>query len=107
MNSQMSRSLYATRRLRNTIFLTLSVAAAVFGIAWLAVILFSLVTQGIQALSFSIFTEVTPAQGGSGGLANAIAGSVIMSTLAVVVGTPIGIFGGTYLAEMAATTGSR
>jgi phosphate transport system permease protein len=97
--NQMNRSLYASRRLRNTIFLSLSVAAAVFGIAWLALILYSLITQGMQALSFSVFTEMTPSQGEAGGLANAIAGSLIMSTLAVLVGTPIGIFGGTYLAE--------
>jgi phosphate transport system permease protein len=95
----MNRALYTSRRMRNTVFLTLSVAAAVFGIAWLGLILYSLVTQGVQALSYHIFTELTPAQGSSGGLANAIAGSLIMSTLAVVIGTPIGIFGGTYLAE--------
>ncbi|HTW33827.1 MAG TPA: phosphate ABC transporter permease PstA [Rhizomicrobium sp.] len=95
----MNRALYTRRRVRNTIFLTLSVAAAVFGIAWLALILYSLVTQGIQALSLNVFTEMTPAQGSSGGLSNAIAGSLIMSTLAVIIGTPIGIFGGTYLAE--------
>jgi phosphate transport system permease protein len=95
----MNRALYARRRVRNTMFLTLSVAAAIFGIAWLGLILYSLVTQGIQALSPRIFTDLTPAQGLNGGLANAIAGSLIMSTVAVVVGTPIGILGGTYLAE--------
>ena len=97
--NQMNRTLYASRRLRNTIFLSLSVAAAIFGIAWLTLILFALVSQGVQALSFTVFTQMTPAQGSTGGLANAIAGSLIMSTLAVVIGTPIGIFGGTYLAE--------
>ena len=97
--NQMNRTLYASRRLRNTIFLSLSVAAAIFGIAWLMLILFALVSQGVQALSFTVFTQMTPAQGSTGGLANAIAGSLIMSTLAVVIGTPIGIFGGTYLAE--------
>lgn len=95
----MNRALYARRRLRNSTFLSLSVAAAAFGIVWLGLILYSLITQGLQALSLSIFTELTPAQGMAGGLANAIAGSLIMSTLAVVVGTPIGILGGTYLAE--------
>jgi len=96
----MNRALYARRRMRNSVFLTLSVAAAIFGIAWLALILYALVTQGLQALSYHIFTEMTPAQGSTGGgLINAIAGSLIMSSLAVVIGTPIGIFGGTYLAE--------
>ena len=95
----MNRALYARRRMRNGMFLTLSVAAAIFGIAWLALILYSLVTQGLEALSPRIFTEMTPAQGLNGGLINAIAGSLIMSSLAVVLGTPIGILGGTYLAE--------
>lgn len=95
----MNRARYASRRIRNAIFLTLSVSAAGFGIFWLALILYSLVSQGVQALSFSVFTQLTPAQGEQGGLANAIWGSLIMSTLAVLVGTPIGIFAGTYLAE--------
>jgi phosphate transport system permease protein len=95
----MNRALYARRRMRNTMFLTLSVFAAIFGIAWLALILYSLITQGIQALSWDVFTKMTPAQGSVGGLANAIGGSLIMSTLAVIIGTPIGILGGTYLAE--------
>jgi len=96
----MNRALYARRRIRNSVFLTLSVAAAIFGIAWLTLILYALVTRGMHALSYHIFTEMTPAQGSTGGgLLNAIAGSLIMSALAVIVGTPIGIFGGTYLAE--------
>src|SRR3984957_6857292 len=95
----MNRALYLRRRLVNRIFLALSVGAAAFGIVWLALILYSLISQGMQALSPSVFTKLTPAQGSEGGLANAIWGSLIMSSLAVVVGTPIGIFGGTYLAE--------
>lgn len=95
----MNRSLYARRRLRNRLFLTLSVAAAFFGIAWLALILYSLISQGIGGLTLTVFTQMTPAPGSTGGLANAIVGSLMMSALAVVIGTPIGIFGGTYLAE--------
>ena len=95
----MNRALYARRRFRNAMFLTLSVAAAIFGIAWLALILYSLIAQGIGGLSPKLFTELTPAPGSNGGLANAILGSLIMSTGAVVIGTPIGIYGGTYLAE--------
>ena len=95
----MNRALYARRRIRNTIFLTLSVAAAFFGIAWLAVILYSLLIQGFGGLSPKVFQQMTPAPGSDGGLANAIAGSAIMSLLAVLIGTPIGILGGTYLAE--------
>ena len=95
----MNRALYARRRFRNGMFLSLSVAAAIFGIAWLALILYSLIVQGVGALSPKLFTELTPAPGSNGGLANAILGSLIMSTGAVVIGTPIGIYGGTYLAE--------
>ena len=95
----MNRALYARRRFRNGMFLTLSVAAAIFGIAWLALILYSLIVQGVGALSPKLFTELTPAPGSNGGFANAILGSLIMSTGAVLIGTPIGIYGGTYLAE--------
>jgi phosphate transport system permease protein len=95
----MNRGLYTRRRLRNSMFLTLSVLAAFFGIAWLALILYSLVMQGFAGLSARVFTEITPAPGSNGGLANAIFGSLVMSSLAVIIGTPIGIFGGTYLAE--------
>lgn len=95
----MNRALYTRRRFRNRLFLTLSVAAAGFGIGWLGLILYSLVTKGIAGISLKLFTENTPPPGSDGGLANAIAGSLIMSAIAVAVGTPIGIFGGTYLAE--------
>ena len=95
----MNRALYTRRRLRNGMFLSLSVAAAIFGISWLALILYSLIVQGVGGLSLKLFTELTPAPGSNGGLANAILGSLIMSAGAVVIGTPIGIFGGTYLAE--------
>lgn len=95
----MNKALYARRRMRNAVFLTLSVAAAAFGIAWLGLILYSLVTKGVAGLSLKVFTQSTPPPGSDGGLANAIVGSLIMSIAAVVVGTPIGIFGGTYLAE--------
>jgi phosphate transport system permease protein len=95
----MNRALYARRRMRNSVFLTLSVAAAAFGIGWLTLILYSLITKGVAGLSVKMFTESTPPPGSDGGLANAIVGSLIMSIAAVAIGTPIGIFGGTYLAE--------
>jgi phosphate transport system permease protein len=95
----MNKALYARRRMKNRIFLTLSVGAAAFGIAWLAIILYSLITQGLAGLALKDFTEITPAPGSDGGLSNAIVGSLIMSALAVLIGTPIGVFGGTYLAE--------
>jgi len=94
-----NRRLYARRRFINRLLLALSVAAAAFGIAWLALILGTLLLEGFFALSPRIFTEMTPAPGSTGGLANAIFGSVLMSGIAVVIGTPIGVLAGTYLAE--------
>ena len=94
-----NRGLYVRRRFRNSIFLVLSVAAALFGIGWLAIILTTLVTNGMEAMSSTLFTRITMSTGENGGLANAILGSVIMSGIAVLVGTPVGILAGTYLAE--------
>jgi phosphate transport system permease protein len=94
-----NRSLYARRKFWNGLFLSLSLAAAAFGLAWLTLILGTLVADGAAGLSPKLFTEMTPAPGSTGGLANAIAGSLIMNTLAVAAGTPIGIMAGTYLAE--------
>lgn len=95
----MNHKLYMRRRLRNGIFVALSIAAAGFGIGWLALILGTLVVQGASGMSASLFTLPTPPPGSSGGVSNAIFGSVVMSAIAVVVGTPIGILAGTWLAE--------
>jgi phosphate transport system permease protein len=94
-----NRALYFRRRLANTAFIILSLGAALFGLVWLGFILGALLKEGVTALSPTLFTEMTPAEGTKGGLANAIAGSVVMSVVAVGVGTPIGLFAGTYLAE--------
>jgi phosphate transport system permease protein len=94
-----NRALYARRRIANGVFIFLSVGAAVFGLIWLAFILGALLQQGIAALSPKLFTEVTPPPGAEGGLSNAIVGSVMMSLVAVGVGTPIGLLAATYLAE--------
>jgi phosphate transport system permease protein len=91
--------LYRRRKRGNAFFLILSVCAALFGLAWLALIIWSLFYNGFSGINAGVFTDMTPPPGGTGGLANAIFGSVVMSTLAVVVGTPIGILAGTYLAE--------
>jgi phosphate transport system permease protein len=100
-----NRALYFRRRLANGIFRALSLGAAVFGLVWLAFILFALLRNGIAALSPTLFTQMTPPPGEKGGLANAIAGSLIMSIIAVAVGTPIGLFAGTYLAEYSRASG--
>jgi phosphate transport system permease protein len=77
----------------------LSMAAAGIGLAWLALILGALVWKGAAGLSVAVFTEMTPPPGEAGGLLNAIAGSVVMTVIAIVVGTPVGILAGTYMAE--------
>jgi phosphate transport system permease protein len=92
-------ALYARRRATNVVFILLSVGAAIFGLIWLGFILGSLLSQGVAALSPTLFTQSTPPPGSAGGLANAILGSVMMSLLAVLAGTPIGLLAGTYLAE--------
>jgi phosphate transport system permease protein len=99
-----NRALYFRRRLANIVFISLSLGAALFGIVWLAFILGALLKEGVVALSPTLFTEMTPPEGMKGGLANAIAGSVVMSAVAVIVGTPIGLFAGTHLAEYARHT---
>lgn len=96
-----NRALYLRRRIANTIFIALSLGAALFGLVWLAFILGALLKEGVSALSWTLFTLPTPPPGMAGGLSNAIFGSVVMSVGAVLLGTPIGLFAGTYLAEYA------
>jgi phosphate transport system permease protein len=90
---------YAARRRNNAIALTLSLCATAIGLGWLVLILFSLLWHGLSGLSLSVFTQMTPPPGASGGLLNPIVGSIILTVLAVVIGTPIGILAGTYMAE--------
>ncbi len=97
--------LYARRRAGDHVYLALSMAATVAGLLVLFLILWTLVANGLAALSTGFFTEMTPAPGSTGGLANAIYGSVVMTVVATLVGTPVGVLTGTYLAEFGA--GSR
>jgi phosphate transport system permease protein len=90
---------YARRRRRNGIAMVLSLAATLFGLGWLVLILGDLFWEGFGGLSLSVFTEMTPPPGAAGGLLNPIMGSLILTILAVVIGTPIGILAGTYMAE--------
>ena len=92
---------HARRRKRvNAIALTLSLAAMAFGLFWLIWILIETVALGIGGLALALFTEMTPPpQAETGGLANAIFGSLLMVALATLLGTPIGILAGIYLAE--------
>ncbi|MBM3537872.1 MAG: phosphate ABC transporter permease PstA [Alphaproteobacteria bacterium] len=96
---------YQRRKLANQVALGLSLAATVCGLAWLAAILITLLTQGLSALTADLFTQMTPPPGSRGGLLNAIYGSFIMTALATLIGTPVGILAGTYLAEY--SRGSR
>ena len=95
----MNSSLYASRRRRNGIMLSLSLAATLLGVGWLIVILFVLLWEGFSGLSLAVFTEMTPPPGSDGGLLNPIVGSLILTVLAVFIGTPIGMLAGTYMAE--------
>ena len=95
----MDRSLYASRRRRNSAAVVLSLAATAFGLGWLVLILGVLLYEGFSGLSLRVFTEMTPPPGSSGGLLNAIVGSVMMTVLAILIGTPIGMLAGTYMAE--------
>jgi len=95
----MNSSLYAARRRRNGIMLSLSLAATLLGVGWLIVILVVLLWEGFSGLSLAVFTEMTPPPGADGGLLNPIVGSLILTVLAVLIGTPIGMLAGTYMAE--------
>jgi phosphate transport system permease protein len=92
-------SLYAMRRCRNALVALLAIAATALGVLWLALILFTLLRHGIGALSLDLFTAMTPPPGSTGGLLNAIVGSVAMTAIATLIGTPVGILAGTFLAE--------
>jgi phosphate transport system permease protein len=100
MAASMER-LYQRRRIRNAIALTLSLAATVFGLFWLVWILWTALFNGLASMNLALFTQMTPAPGENGGLLNAFFGSLTMSLLAILIGAPIGIAAGTYLAEYA------
>ena len=93
-------AMHRKRKRTNMIALTLSMAAMAFGVFWLLWILFETVRLGAGGMALSIFTEMTPPpQAEIGGLSNAIFGSLVMVGLATLIGTPIGILAGIYLAE--------
>ncbi len=93
--------LYRRRRLKNATAMVLSMAATVFGLFWLAWILWTTVSYGIDNLNLALFTQMTPPPGDTGGMLNAFFGSFVMCLLAIAMGTPIGVAAGTYLAEYA------
>ncbi|HXP66627.1 MAG TPA: phosphate ABC transporter permease PstA [Steroidobacteraceae bacterium] len=89
----------AWRKFNNGIFLSLSLVATLTGLACLAAILWTLISHGVAGLSGRLFTEMTPPPGNKGGLLNAIYGSAMMTLLGILIGSPIGVLAGTYLAE--------
>jgi phosphate transport system permease protein len=99
MSSVSATPRYHRRRWWNRLATTLAVAAAGFGLTWLVLILLVLVVKGVGGLSLEVFTEMTPPPGSAGGLLNAIMGSLLLTVLAVLFGTPLGILAGTYMAE--------
>ena len=90
---------YAVRRHRNAAASVLALTATALGLGWLALILGSLLLKGFSGLSLAVFTQMTPPPGSAGGLLNPIFGSLILTIIAVAIGTPIGILAGTYMAE--------
>ncbi len=94
-----NQRLYARRRRRNGVTMVLALMATLFGLGWLVLILGALLWEGFSGLSLRVFTEMTPPPGSAGGLLNAITGSLILTGLAVLIGTPVGILAGTFMAE--------
>ena len=91
--------IYARRRFTNALVMTLSTAATAFGLVWLVLVLWTLLYEGFSAIVPALFTQMTPPPGNSGGLLNAIFGSVVMTVVATLIGTPTGMLAGTFLAE--------
>jgi len=87
------------RRITAAVALGASGLATLLGLATLAAILWTLFSRGFAGLSLRVFTQTTPAPGSSGGLLNAIYGSVVMTLLGLAIGAPIGILAATYLSE--------
>lgn len=91
--------IHRRRMIRSTVALTMATLATAFGLVWLVWILGATLVNGIAAINWQLFTQMTPAPGDSGGLLNAFYGSFFVVAMAVVVGSPIGILAGTFLAE--------
>ena len=94
---------YLRRKIVNNITLSIAIGTVIFALTFLIWILLTLFTHGLSHLTMDVFTKMTPPPGSSGGLFNAIVGSLYMVTFATFIGTPIGILAGTYLAEYGKT----
>src|SRR5437016_3752155 len=92
-------AIYARRRLTNALVMVLAMAATAFGLLWLILVLWTLLWNGVAAITPALFSQMTPPPGSAGGLLNAIFGSVVITLTATLIGTPTGILAGTFLAE--------
>jgi len=92
------------RKLTNILALGLSGLATAIGLFFLGAILWTLIRNGLTGVSLKLFTAMTPPPGGGGGLLNAIYGSVVMTLIGILIGGPVGMLAGTYLAEYARTS---
>ena len=99
-----SERIYRVRNIKNKIAMVLSCGATAFGLLWLVWILLTTIIKGIDALNLQLFTGMTPPPGTEGGLANAFYGSVLMFGIGLLIGTPIGLMAGIWLAEFARYT---
>jgi phosphate transport system permease protein len=99
MPDRISASRYSRRRRNDVVAKVAAFAATAIGLGWLVLILGALLWKGFSGLSVAVFTEMTPPPGAAGGLLNPIVGSLILTIIAVAIGTPIGILAGTYMAE--------
>ncbi len=98
-SSKVSERLYRKRTIINRIAIVMSSAAAIFGLYFLAWILWTTISKGISGINIALFTQNTPPPQEAGGLANAFYGSMMMCGIAILIGTPLGIAAGTWLAE--------
>src|SRR6195952_3638428 len=93
------KPIYASSRRNDVITRPLCVGAALFGVTWLALILFTLFYNGLAGINLAVFSQDTPPPGSTdGGLRNAIVGSIIMTVIGVGIGAPLGLIAGTHLA---------
>ncbi len=100
----MSAARYRIRRAKNLLAQGLAILAAIFGLFWLVWILWTTLHNGLASLNAALFTQMTPPPGESGGMLNAFYGSAVMSALGILLGAPIGVLAGTFLAEYSQKT---
>lgn len=94
-------TLHGWRGLKNAAAQALAVLATLFGLFFLAWILWTTLSKGIASINLALFTQMTPPPGEDGGMLNAFFGSAVMSLLGIAIGAPVGVLAGTYLAEYA------